>query len=298
MDELSILKSETTQLKQLQPKQRWALILSYDGGDFHGWQKQPNGLYTIQHVVEEALSQIADEPIQTVVAGRTDAGVHATAQIIHFDTRAIRPASAWLRGANATMDKNIRIIHAQTVDARFHARFDAFGRHYRYMLESNTIRSPQLRGKVGWTHYVLDMAKMAEAANLLRGEHDFSSFRSSDCQAKSPVKTLYDICLSGSPELMAIDLHGSAFVHNMVRNIVGALVYVGTGKLSVTDFADLLAAKSRKYAPPTFMPDGLYFTGVDYPPQWQIPTVPLPVWLWPALPRLAAHHSHTTGNVS
>lgn len=263
--------------------QRWALILSYDGRAFHGWQKQPGGLYTIQQVLEQALSEIAAEPIQVTVAGRTDAGVHATAQVVHFDTHAVRPVSAWIRGTNVVMDKSIRILHAQPVPAQFHARFDAFGRHYRYMLESARIRTPQLRGKVGWTHYELDLVKMYEASRLLIGEHDFSSFRSSDCQAKSPVKTLYDVCLAGSAELMAIDFHGSAFVHNMIRNIVGALIYVGAGKLSVAEFADLMAVKNRRRAPPTFMPDGLYFTGVDYPPCWQMDKLPLPVWLWPHL---------------
>ncbi|PIT30289.1 tRNA pseudouridine(38-40) synthase TruA, partial [Snodgrassella alvi] len=247
--------------------QRWALTLAYDGGAFHGWQKQPDGLYTIQSVLEEALSSIAAEPVNVVVAGRTDAGVHATGQVVHFDTYAQRSAEAWLRGTNTAMDKNIRIVRAQPVAAEFHARFDAYGRRYRYMLESSRVRMPQLRGRVGWTHYPLNMDLMREAAEMLIGEHDFSSFRSSDCQAKSPVKTLYQLRLAGSPELMAIDFHGSAFVHNMVRNIVGALVYVGAGKLSVAGFAQLVAAKSRRLAPPTFMPDGLYLTGVDYPQQ-------------------------------
>lgn len=264
-------------------KQRWALTIAYDGTAFHGWQKQPDGLYTIQSVLEKAISSVAAEEIEVVVAGRTDAGVHATGQIVHFDTHARRSAEAWLRGSNTAMDKNIRILKAQMVAAEFHARFDACGRRYRYMLESSRVRMPQLRGRVGWTHYPLNMELMREAAALLVGEHDFSSFRSSDCQAKSPVKTLYALRLSGSPELMAIDFHGSAFVHNMVRNIVGALVYVGAGKLSVSRFAQLLAAKSRQLAPPTFMPDGLYLTGVDYPAQWDVDTQPLPLWLWPNL---------------
>ena len=265
------------------PVQRWALTLAYDGCAFHGWQKQPDGLYTIQSVLEDALSSIAAEQINVVVAGRTDAGVHATGQVVHFDTCALRSAEAWLRGTNTAMDKNIRIIKAQPVAAEFHARFDAFGRRYRYMLESSRIRMPQLRGRVGWTHYPLNMALMREAAAMLVGEHDFSSFRSSDCQAKSPVKTLYKLDLVGSPELMAIDFYGSAFLHNMVRNIVGALVYVGAGKLSVAGFSQLLAARSRRLAPPTFMPDGLYLTGIDYPQQCGVETAVLPIWLWPYL---------------
>ncbi|WMY92391.1 tRNA pseudouridine(38-40) synthase TruA [Snodgrassella communis] len=279
----NVVEHSANQADGNRPVQRWALTLAYDGGAFHGWQKQPDGLYTIQSVLEAALSAIAAEPINVVVAGRTDAGVHATGQIVHFDTHAPRSAEAWLRGTNTAMDKNIRIVKAQPVAAEFHARFDAYGRRYRYMLESSRIRMPQLRGRIGWTHYPLNMALMREAAAMLIGEHDFSSFRSSDCQAKSPVKTLYGLSLAGSPELMAIDFHGSAFVHNMVRNIVGALVYVGAGKLSVAGFAQLVAAKSRRLAPPTFMPDGLYLTGVDYPPQWGVAPATLPVWLWPHL---------------
>ena len=264
-------------------KQRWALTVAYDGAHFHGWQKQPDDVYTIQQVLEAAISTVAAEEINIVVAGRTDAGVHATAQIIHFDTTALRPVEAWIRGVNSAVDKHVRILAAQTVAPHFHARFDAFGRRYRYLLESSRVRAPVLRGRVGWTHLPLDMEHMREAAAMLVGEHDFSSFRSSDCQAKSPVKTLYSVRLAGSPGLMALDLHGNAFVYNMVRNIVGALVYVGCGKLSVSGFADLLAEKSRRRAPPTFMPDGLYLTGVDYPPEFGVATPPLPAWLWPDL---------------
>lgn len=265
------------------PTQRWALTVAYDGARFHGWQKQPNDLYTVQQVLETAIAAVAAEHVPIVVAGRTDAGVHATAQVVHFDTRAVRSAAAWIRGVNSALDKHVRIIAAQTVAPHFHARFDAFGRRYRYVLESSSVRAPVLRGRVGWTHWPLNMDKMRAAAALLTGEHDFSSFRSADCQAKSPVKTLYRVRLSGSPVLMALDLHGNAFVHNMVRNIVGALVYVGCGKLSVDGFADLLAEKSRRRAPPTFMPDGLYLTGVDYPPEFGLATPPLPAWLWPDL---------------
>lgn len=277
------VKGKQIKINQDRPLQRWVLMLAYDGSAFHGWQKQPRGLYTIQSVLEKALSQIANEPINVIVAGRTDAGVHATGQIVHFDTSAQRSAEAWLRGANTAMDKNVRILQAQLVSADFHARFDAYGRRYRYMLESSQVRMPQLRGKVGWTHYALDIVLMREAAKMLIGEHDFSSFRSSDCQAKSPVKKLYDLCIAGSHQLMAFDFHGSAFVHNMVRNIIGALVYVGAGKMSLDDFERLLASKSRRLAPPTFMPDGLYLVGVDYPEKWHVATAALPQWLWPHL---------------
>ena len=265
----------------LPPVQRWALTLSYDGSRFYGWQKQAGGVATVQAALEQALSRMACAPVHTIAAGRTDTGVHATAQVVHFDTAAERSEQAWIRGVNAHLPEGVAVWRAQRVDARFHARFDAFGRRYRYVLQSTPVRPPLLLGKVGWTHTPLCLAAMQEAVALLMGEHDFSSFRAAACQAKSPVKTLYSASLQGSADLMALDLHGNAFLHNMVRNIVGALVYVGSGKLSVAGFADLLAARSRQTAPPTFMPDGLYLVGVDYPPEFGMSTPPLPPWLWP-----------------
>lgn len=261
-------------------QQRWALTLSYDGSRFYGWQKQAEGIATVQAALEYALSQIANEPVSTIAAGRTDTGVHATAQVVHFDTSAIRGEQAWIRGVNAHLPEGVAVWRAQQVDARFHARFDACGRRYRYVLHSSPVRPPLLVGRVGWTHLPLNMALMQRAADLLVGEHDFSSFRAAECQAKSPVKTLYDVVLRGTDRFMTLDLHGNAFLHHMVRNIVGALVYVGCGRLSVEGFADLLAEKSRLKAPPTFMPDGLYLTGVDYPEQWGVETPSLPDWLW------------------
>lgn len=263
-------------------KQRWALMLSYDGGRFFGWQKQADGVVTVQAALEAALSAIACEPVTVIAAGRTDTGVHATAQVVHFDTTASRGAQAWIRGVNAHLPPGVAVWQALPVDKHFHARFDAFGRRYRYVLQSSPVRSPLLLGRVGWTHTPLALEPMQQAAALLLGEHDFSSFRAAGCQAKSPVKTMYEVSLTGTPQLMALDIRGNAFLHHMVRNIMGALVYVGNGRIGVSDFADLLAARSRLLAPPTFMPDGLYLTGVDYPPQWQVPTPPPPDWLWSA----------------
>lgn len=260
-------------------KQRWALTLSYDGSRFYGWQKQAGDVPTVQAALEHAISLIAGEPISVIVAGRTDTGVHATAQVVHFDTSAHRPSQAWIRGVNAHLPQGIAVWHAQHVAAHFHARFDAYGRHYRYLLQSAPVRSPLLVGKVGWTHLDLDIKLMQQAAKLLEGEKDFSSFRASMCQAKSPIKTLYSANISGTPELLKLDLHGNAFLHHMVRNIMGALVYVGNKKLSVDDFAHLIEEKSRLKAPPTFMPDGLYLTGVDYPDEFKIIKADMPVWL-------------------
>lgn len=261
-------------------KQRWALTLSYDGSRFFGWQKQAEGVVTVQEVLEAAIGGIAGERIGVVAAGRTDTGVHATAQVVHFDTLAVRPQQAWVRGVNALLPEGVAVWRAQRVAAGFHARFDAAGRRYRYVLQCSPVRAPLLVGRAGWTHCRLDMDLMAEAAACLVGEHDFSSFRASQCQAKSPVKTLYRAELSGTPSLIMLDLHGNAFLHHMVRNIMGALVYVGCGRLSVAGFVELLEERSRLKAPPTFMPDGLYLTGVDYPEKWGVETAPLPDWLW------------------
>lgn len=259
--------------------QRFALTVSYDGSQFFGWQKQADGVATVQAALEHALSCIAGEPIATIAAGRTDTGVHATGQIVHFDTQAHRPLSAWVRGVNAHLPDGVAVLAAQAVEPAFHARFDATGRRYRYLLESAPVRSPLLYRRAGWTHYALNTDPMQAAMNLLLGEHDFSSFRAAQCQAKSPIKTMYAAQLQRAGCLIKLDFHANAFLHHMVRNLVGALVYVGCGRLSVADFADLLAQKSRLTAPPTFMPDGLYFVGVDYPEQWNVPTASLPDWL-------------------
>lgn len=258
---------------------RYALTLSYNGSPFFGWQKQAAGIPTVQAALEHALAQIAGHPVAVTAAGRTDTGVHATAQVVHFDCDVCRPLTAWVRGVNAFLPEGIAVLHAQETAPDFHARFDAFGRRYRYLLQSSPVRSPLLAGRAGWTHYPLDAGKMRTAAALLVGEHDFSSFRAAECQAKSPVKTLYSVRFSGSPDLIKIDFHANAFLHHMVRNIVGALVYVGCGRLSVDGFADIFAAQSRLNAPPTFMADGLYFTGADYPPEREILRLDTPEWL-------------------
>ena len=250
---------------------RYALTLSYNGSPFFGWQKQTAGIPTVQAALERALAQIAGHPVAVTAAGRTDTGVHATAQVVHFDSDARRPLTAWVRGVNAFLPDSIAVLHAQETAPDFHARFDAFGRRYRYLLQSSPVRSPLLAGRAGWTHYPLDTGKMRTAATLLVGEHDFSSFRAAECQAKSPVKTLYRIGFSGSLGLIKIDFHANAFLHHMVRNIVGAL--------SVDGFADIFAAQSRLNAPPTFMADGLYFAGADYPPEWGILRLDTPEWL-------------------
>ena len=240
---------------ETQTATRYALTLAYDGSRFFGWQKQAEGVATVQAALEHALSQIAGEPVSVIAAGRTDTGVHATAQVVHFDSRADRPLSAWVRGVNAHLPQGVAV------------------------LESAPVRSPLLYGRAGWTHYALNDDAMRQAAQLLVGEHDFSSFRAAQCQAKSPVKTMYAVHLQRTGSLLKLDLHANAFLHHMVRNIMGALVYVGCGRLSVAQFGELIETRSRLYAPPTFMPDGLYLTSVDYPERWHIEPASLPDWL-------------------
>lgn len=258
---------------------RYALTVSYDGSQFYGWQKQIAAVPTVQTALENALAAIAHHPVNITAAGRTDTGVHATAQVVHFDSDANRPISAWVRGVNAHLPDGVAVLHAQAVAPHFHARFDAFARRYRYLLQTAPVRSPLLYGRAGWTHYDLDVANMQAAVQILLGEHDFSSFRAAECQAKSPIKTMYSVQINQLGDLIKFDFHANAFLHHMIRNIVGALVYVGCGRLSVDAFGELLAMRSRVHAPPTFMPDGLYFLGADYPEEFGIIQIRQPEWL-------------------
>lgn len=252
------------------PAVRIALGLEYDGTGFSGWQSQAGGK-TVQDALEAALSAIACVPIRVVCAGRTDAGVHATAQVVHFDTCAERPDTAWVRGGNAHLPHAVAVRWAVPVSMDFHARFAARGRSYRYLLLNRPERPGLLAGKVGWCHRPLDLTPMQTAAACLLGEHDFSSFRASECQAKSPVRTLYRFDIVRQGDLVIFDCCGNAFLHHMVRNLVGALVHVGLGRETPAWFAGLLAARDRRLGAPTFAPDGLYLTGVDYGEQWALP---------------------------
>lgn len=249
---------------------RIALGLEYDGGGFFGWQSQPGG-NTVQDALERALGAVAGEPLRVICAGRTDTGVHALAQVVHFDVAAKRPASAWVRGTNAHLPAGVAVRWAVPVADDFHARFAARSRAYRYVLLNRPERPGLLAGKVGWCHRPLDLAAMRAAAACLLGEHDFSSFRAAGCQAKSPVKTLYRFDIAQEGDIFTFDCRGNAFLHHMVRNLVGALVYVGMGRQSPAWFAQLLAARDRRLGAPTFAPDGLYFAGVEYDAAWGLP---------------------------
>lgn len=260
--------------------QRWALGIEYDGAAFHGWQTQApttqvvNGLPigstlpTIQGALESAMSQIADAPVQIVCAGRTDAGVHATGQVIHFDAPVVRPDSAWVRGVNALLPASCAVRWAQPVSEDFHARFSATGRRYRYILLNRPERPAIFAGRAGWFHRPLDVESMAVAAQSILGTHDFSAFRAAECQANSPVRTLTDSRVTRQGDWLVFDFAANAFLQHMIRNLVGALVYVGKGDEPLTLMTALLAQKDRKLSPPTFMPDGLYLTAVDYDANW------------------------------
>lgn len=249
-----------------------ALGVEYDGLPWCGWQSQPSGC-GIQDQLEQALAKVAGEGVRTHAAGRTDAGVHALLQVVHFETAAQRPLNAWVRGVNAFLPASVRVRWSCEVPEDFHARFSAQGRHYQYLLANAPVAPAILHGKAGWYHRPLDVERMVEAAALLVGEHDFSAFRAAECQAKSPVKQLYRAEVERNGTSVLFRFHAGAFLHHQVRNMVGALVYVGNGTHDPQWIQTLLAQRDRTLAPPTFAPDGLYLSGVDYDPAWRLPEV-------------------------
>jgi tRNA pseudouridine38-40 synthase len=254
--------------------QRIALALRYDGTNYHGWQIQDT-LRTIQSTVEHALSAVADDAVAVTCAGRTDAGVHAEGQVIHFDTRASRSERAWVFGANSNLPHDISVLWAKQVDSTFHARFSATARRYRYILYNHEIRPGILRKAVGWYYRALNEKWMQAAAQNLLGEHDFSSFRGAGCQANHAVRTIHQIEISRIRHMIIIDVHANAFLLHMVRNIVGALIAVGCGEKSVTWIKELLMARDRKQGGVTIAPQGLYLVEVNYPPQFKLPQAPV-----------------------
>ena len=255
---------------------RYALALEYDGRGFCGFQSQPSGC-GVQDALEKALAAIAGLHVRAVAAGRTDAGVHATSQIVHFDTAAERPQTAWVRGVNAHLPAAAAVLWCAPVSDDFHARFAAIGRRYTYLLLNRPQRPALSSGRVGWHHAPLDASAMQAAAQRLIGTHDFSSFRAAECQAKSPVKTLREARIARFGSMVRFDFAADAFLHHMVRNIVGALVDVGAGKQPAEWVGALLAAADRTRAPGTFAPDGLYFTGADYDARFALPPTHRPL---------------------
>jgi len=252
---------------------RIALGLEYDGAAFCGWQTQPDGC-AVQDALQRALSEVAGKSIETVCAGRTDAGVHALAQVVHFDVDVERPPGAWIRGGNALLPDSIAVNWARAVSPEFHARFSATGRRYVFWLLNRPQRPGLLRGRVGWFYRRLDERAMQQAAQYLIGNHDFSAFRAADCQAKTPVRTLrqLDICRRG--DLVRFEFAADAFLQHMVRNIVGSLVYVGSGRQSAAWIGEVLGSRDRNRAAPTFAASGLYLAAVEYDASWALPSHP------------------------
>ena len=257
---------------------RIALGIEYDGRPFCGWQSQPGGC-GVQDALESSLTQMAGERITLIAAGRTDQGVHASVQVAHFDTTAPRPLTAWVRGINGKLPSSIAVRWACAIPDEFHARFSARRRTYHYLLLNRPERPGLLDGRIGWFHRPLDVQAMREGARHLLGEHDFSAFRSAQCQAKSPIKTMDVISIDDQSPLITVEFGASAFLQHMVRNIIGALVMVGTRKHDPSWIREVLAARSRAHGAPTFMPDGLYLSGIEYDPRFGLPsTAPHHPW--------------------
>ena len=250
---------------------RIALGVSYHGTPYNGWQSQSNG-NTVQDHLESALSTFADQPIATLCAGRTDAGVHGLMQVVHLDTDLQRDEFSWVRGPNSFLPRDIAVQWARGVPDTFHARASAVSRRYAYVLLESPVRPSFDSGRVGWVFRPLDAQAMRRGADHLLGEHDFTSFRASACQALSPVKTLHRIDITRRGAYWRFDFEGNAFLHHMIRNIMGCLVLIGQGLQPPDWMVDVLAARDRDAAAPTFSPHGLYFLGPVYGPEWGLPS--------------------------
>jgi len=254
--------------------QRMVLGLEYDGGGFAGWQWQ-TGRRTVQSVTEQALSEVANHPVSAICAGRTDAGVHALEQVVHFDTAAERSPRAWLLGGNSHLPEDVRILWAMPATGDFHARYSAIARFYRYVILNRPIKSALARRQTTWCYAPLDAEKMRQAAQHLIGDHDFSSFRAQGCQSKSPYRSMHFIDVHRQGDRVIMDICANAFLHHMVRNIAGVLMAIGAGKQPADWTMALLAQKNRSLAAVTAPPDGLYLGGVFYPRQYGLSSHPL-----------------------
>jgi tRNA pseudouridine38-40 synthase len=250
---------------------RIALGVSYNGQAYDGWQSQPSGR-TVQDRLQEALGRFTTQSVNTVCAGRTDAGVHGLMQVVHFDTELQREDFSWVRGTNTFLPADIAVQWARHVPDSFHSRAAATARRYSYVLLESPVRPSVDAGRVGWVFRPLDADAMRAAAAHLAGEHDFTSFRASGCQAKSPVKTLKPIGISRRGAYWRFDFQANAFLHHMIRNLMGCLVTVGQGQQPPDWMREVLQARSRDAASPTFSPDGLYFLGPIYDPAWGLPS--------------------------
>jgi tRNA pseudouridine38-40 synthase len=249
---------------------RLALGVSYGGSAYQGWQRQPN-LRTVQGSLEEALTAFATEPVVTLCAGRTDAGVHGLNQVVHIDTLLDRREVSWVRGTNRFLPADMAVQWCRRVSDDFHARYSARGRRYVYLLRESAVRAGLENDRVGWTFRPLESSDMEAAASYLIGEHDFSAFRSAHCQARSPVKVLRHIKIRRQGAYWRFDFDASAFLHHMVRNIMGCLVMIGQGSRPPTWMLEVLESRNRSMAAPTFSAAGLYFAGPYYDPVWDLP---------------------------
>lgn len=251
-----------------------ALGLRYDGANYHGWQRQEH-LSTVQSRVEEALSSVADHPVSIICAGRTDAGVHATAQVVHFTSDAHRNEDSWKFGANSNLPPDISVTWAKIVDPDFHARFSATSRRYRYVVFNHDVRPGILRNAVGWYYKPLDEQLMQQGANYLLGEHDFKAYRGAGCQAKSSIREIQIFKITRQRKMIIIEVQANAFLLHMVRNIVGVLVEIGTGERSPLWAKEVLESCDRRQGGVTISPNGLYLVEVGYPLRYDLPRTPI-----------------------
>ena len=249
---------------------RWALGVEYDGAGFHGWQSQGD-VRTVQDGVERALRRVADEPVNVQCAGRTDAGVHATGQVVHFETGATRTERSWVLGSNVNLPDDVNVLWAKPVADDFNARYSAQSRCYRYEILNRTTRSALLSKRAVWFHYPLDSRRMHRAGQVLLGEHDFSSFRAQGCQAKSPVRRVTRLSVIREAERVILEIRANAFLHHMVRNIAGVLMTIGRGDRPENWAREVLERRDRARGGVTAPPDGLYLVGVEYPARFGIP---------------------------
>ena len=271
---------------------RIALGLEYNGANYAGWQVQAHdaqgrAVHTVQAVLERALARVADAPVRVHVAGRTDAGVHASAQVVHFDTEAVRSDYAWVRGTNSYLPNDIAVLWARPVGADFHARFAASGREYRYVVLNRAMRPALFDARVSWDYRTLDVARMQTAAAHLVGTHDFTSFRAAQCQAKNPVRELRKLTVLRHGDSIVIAVAANAFLHHMVRNIAGGLLTVGAREREPAWAREVLAARDRRAGGITASARGLYLVAVEYPARFGLPITPVPLWLDAATPAQA-----------